>query len=136
MRAVNQEATKVLEQLRDRMNGGDHVKLDHGGESIMPVVVERIGRITVGPVQGELISVAHYGEQNGDAMRDPDVVFVRTADGRYFPDSYRNDYMGIHNLAFTYGDAGEVKGVRPRLQRDIAVFCGGWLRNIKQQQGL
>jgi hypothetical protein len=38
----------------------------------MRLVIEHIGH---GPSGGELVSVAHYGEQNGDLMRDPEIVF-------------------------------------------------------------
>src|SRR4051812_3886346 len=38
----------------------------------MPLVVEAAG---TGPRGGTLVSVAHYYEQNGDLMADPEVLF-------------------------------------------------------------
>ena len=38
----------------------------------MRLVIEHVG---TGPRGGQLVSVAHYGEQNGDLMRDPEIVF-------------------------------------------------------------
>ena len=39
----------------------------------MPVVVEKVGRL---PGYGEIISIAHYEEQNGDLMADPEMEFT------------------------------------------------------------
>ena len=52
-----------------------------------------------GPMGLPALSVAHYGEQNGDLMRDPEMCFelclplVGTAS--LDPFYWRNDYMGI-----------------------------------------
>ena len=40
--------------------------------------------------------IAHYYEQNGDMMRDPDVVFVIGADQYVYPISYRQDGLGTY----------------------------------------
>jgi hypothetical protein len=45
-----------------------HLKIENG--SWMPLVIEGIGP---GPDGLPAISVCHYGEQNGDAMRDPEM---------------------------------------------------------------
>ena len=37
----------------------------------MPVYIELIGRID----NYNFFSLAHYGQQNGDAMRDPEMLF-------------------------------------------------------------
>src|SRR5690349_5579060 len=47
-----------------------HVRLECKG--FMPLVVEAIGP---GPRGLPMVSVAHYYEQNGDLMKDPDMVF-------------------------------------------------------------
>jgi hypothetical protein len=38
----------------------------------MRLVIEHVSR---GPRGGELVSVAHHRDRNGDVMRDPEVVF-------------------------------------------------------------
>jgi hypothetical protein len=50
-----------------------------------------------GPCGLPAISVAHYGEQNGDLMRDPEMCFeLGFADGPTLdPFYYRNDYVGL-----------------------------------------
>ena len=41
--------------------------------SFMPLSIEDIGKSGDG---NRLVSLCHYGEQNGDLMRDPDIVFM------------------------------------------------------------
>ena len=50
-----------------------------------------------GPLGVPAISVAHYGEQNGDLMRDPEMCFeLGLADGAHLSAFYyRNDYLGV-----------------------------------------
>lgn len=66
------------------------LKIEH--EPYMALVIEAIGES--GPARLPAISVCHYGEQNGDLMRDPEMCFEvhdKTLDPFYF----RNDYLGI-----------------------------------------
>ncbi|MGZ8366988.1 MAG: DUF6908 domain-containing protein [Nitrospira sp.] len=39
----------------------------------MPLSVEKIGSSGEG---NRLVSLCHYGEQNGDPMRDPDIILM------------------------------------------------------------
>jgi hypothetical protein len=39
----------------------------------MPLVIEAVGES--GPLGLPALSICHYGEQNGDAMRDPEMCF-------------------------------------------------------------
>jgi hypothetical protein len=61
----------------------------------MELVIEAIGES--GPCGLPAISVCHYGEQNGDLMRDPEMCFelglAREAHLSAF--YWRNDYAGI-----------------------------------------
>jgi hypothetical protein len=76
--------------------------------SFMRLVIEHIG---IGPHGGELVSVAHYGEQNGDPMRDPEIVF-EVADCSWHPVSIQQDYVGSYREAVFVGENGKVF-VRP-----------------------
>ena len=61
----------------------------------LPLSVEEIGSSEDGH---RLVSLCHYGEQNGDLMHDPGMVFLyhNLPDGvAAEPVSYRNDYLGI-----------------------------------------
>ncbi len=66
----------------------------------MTLTVENIGP---GPRHLPALSLCHYGEQNGDAMRDPEMCFeMELEDGRLkeiHPFYYRNDYAGIEQFA-------------------------------------
>jgi hypothetical protein len=94
----------------------------------MRLVIEHVG---TGPRGGELISVAHYGEQNGDAMRDPEIVF-EVAAGQWQPVSIQQDYVGVYREAVFVGEDGKVY-VRPAEVRDIQAFSRIWDRNLKHQ---
>jgi hypothetical protein len=110
-----------LEALKDRP-----IRLEVPG--FMRLVIEHVG---TGPRSGELVSVAHYGEQNGDLMRDPEIVF-EVADGQWQPVSIQQDYVGSYREAVVGGADGKVY-VRPAEVRDIAAFARIWDRNIKHQ---
>ena len=63
----------------------------------MALVVEAIPE--PGPLGLAAISVAHYGEQNGDLMRDPEMCFELSkpigSQLTLDPFYWRNDYLGI-----------------------------------------
>jgi hypothetical protein len=56
-----------------------------------------------GPCGLPAISVCHYGEQNGDLMRDPEMCFeLGLAGGAHLnPFYYRQDYLGIEQWSRT-----------------------------------
>ena len=61
----------------------------------MPLVIEAL--FEPGPCGLPALSVAHYGEQNGDLMRDPEMCFELSFAGGIAdlnPFYYRNDYIG------------------------------------------
>ncbi len=84
--------------------------------------------------QGLVYSLAHYGEQNGDLMCDPEMTFLLGSGGLVFPLSYRNDFMGVDQVAAEPSE----KGVRfnERLQRELCSFASDWFRNLEEQQDL
>jgi hypothetical protein len=48
-----------------------------------------------GPRGLPCISVSHYGEQNGDLMRDPEMCFEPGHGQSLDPFYYRNDHVGV-----------------------------------------
>lgn len=99
----------------------------------MPLSVEEIGKSAEG---NRLVSICHYGEQNGDLMRDPDMVF----EFHQWPDalaaeplSFQNDYMGIIQEAYRYDDSGKKTHVNARLKQDLKSFARTWFKNLKDQ---
>jgi len=119
---VNKRGCAVLDILTAGLDHiEDHRKIDNNGEDsgIMAVHVECIGEIEG---MGLLYSVAHYYKQCGDLMRDPEMTFIKMRDGKYYQESVE---FGHSNCQ-----------VRPKMQKDHAVFAGTWMQNIKQQQRL
>jgi hypothetical protein len=103
-----------------------YIRLEVPG--FMRLVIEHVGR---GPRGGELVSVAHYGEQGGDPMRDPEIVF-EVLGGEWCPMTIQQDYVGSYREAVTVAEDGQVL-VNPYLVRDITSFARIWDRNLKEQ---
>ena len=123
-----QEFAKYLDQLL----GGVHaVRIAVSG--YMPLSVEEIGSSGDGH---RLVSLCHYGEQNGDLMRDPDIVFLfhNVPDGAAAePVSFRNDYLGIVQDVYRYDETGRRTHVLPTLEQDLTEFAESWFANLKDQ---
>ena len=77
--------------------GGWHSDLNLRIENppYMTLVIEATGES--GPIGLPVLSVAHYGEQNGDIMRDPEMCFefVSGEEPYLDPFYFRNDYLGV-----------------------------------------
>jgi len=129
MRAISQRAKRVMDILtRLCPSIGDHDKFHT--DPYMDVVVEHIDDCNMGPV----FSIAHYYEQNGDLMRDPEMCFIKGGDGNYYPYYYRMDGLGIERECIRWDEKGNVQGIQKNEQGNQAVFAGTWMRNIKNQQ--
>ena len=132
MRALSKAATKILELLAAGLNPHDSRVVGKASDGYMPVTVERLGDIGEGPQ----VSVAHYYRQNGDAMRDPEIVFWRGADGSWYPIQWTQDNLPVpFQQLVTFNDLGVPTKYLPRAQKDVAVFVNGtWFPNVKAQQ--
>jgi len=124
---------KILEMARAAGRPVDHIKIENGGW--MALVIEYLG--VAGPHGYPVVSVAHYGEMNGDLMRDPDMEFELT-DGitgelAMFPFSYRNDYMGVDRQVYGLNDQGRAVTVNLSEKRDEESFARTWDKNIADQ---
>lgn len=88
-----------------------------------------------GPLGFRAISVAHYGEQNGDLMRDPEMLFeMELRGGAYVltPYYWRNDYLGIE----WYSRRRDIEGnltVFARRQKGFEEFAQVWDKNLGNQ---
>ena len=99
----------------------------------MPLSIESIGTSADG---NRLISVCHYGEQNGDLMRDPEMVFELFTRGEASaaePLSFQNDYMGLFQEVYRYDDTGKKTHVNVRLKQELTSFARTWFKNLKDQ---
>ena len=77
-------------------------------------------------------SITHYGEQNGDMMRDPDMTFsINPITGTIIPLSFRNDYLGVYQEVIQERHGKTMYCIS--LIRDLDNFLWTWLKNIKEQ---
>jgi len=102
----------------------------------MALVIEAVPE--PGPLGVPAISVAHYGEQNGDLMRDPEMCFewakpplcAAVLSAYYF----RNDYMGVEQ--FSRFRKGNDYVFVPELYEQHQKFAQMWDRNLRDQHFL
>ena len=123
-----QEFATYLDQL---LGGVRTVRITVSG--YLPLSVEEIGSSGDGD---RLVSLCHYGEQNGDLMRDPDIVFLfhNLPDGMAAePVSFRNDYLGIVQEVYRYDETGRRTHVVPSLKQELKEFAESWFANLKDQ---
>ena len=94
MKSLNRKATQIIQKLYDAMSDSKYMQDEEGNyakiqnsPALMPVIVEKVGNLKG---YGEIISIAHYGKQNGDLMADPEMTFV-IVDRKYYPISFKTD---------------------------------------------
>jgi hypothetical protein len=102
----------------------------------MALVIEAVSE--AGPIGVPAISVAHYREQNGDLMRDPEMCFELSKPSlcgltlsAYY---YRNDYMGVEQFS-RYREGSNYVFV-PDLYEQHKKFAELWDRNLRDQHFL
>jgi hypothetical protein len=95
----------------------------------MPLSVEIVGK---GPRGGPLISIMHTYEQNGDLMRDPDLVVELIPPVNWWlPVSFQQDDLGIFQEAVVLD--GDRLITHSRLVDSLKAFMLEWDRNIGEQ---
>ena len=94
-----------------------HLKIEN--PPYLPLVIER---------QGNLISVAHYGELNGDAIRDPELCFTWPT---WEPLSITQDPVGRYAEIHTM--VGDRPAIHMALLRELRMFANLWARNLMAQ---
>ena len=82
--------------------------------------------LVVEAVGGEEYSIAHYYDQNGDSMRDPEITFTIDRENRSIcPVSFLQDDMGVYY---------ESENASPAKVKDLKEFMVQWFTNIKNQK--
>jgi hypothetical protein len=103
------------------------IKLIVGG--FMPLCIEHIG---TGPRGLPLISVAMYFEQNGDMMRDPDLVMEWDVPaGKWLQVSFRNDAVGVWHEAVEWDGTKLIE--HAALVADLNEFAASWSNDLRCQ---
>ncbi len=93
-----------------------HVRFEKTG--YQPLVIER---------HGELISVAHYFEQNGDLIADPDVELHYPS---WMPTGITQAFFG-YRAKFIERDGKTY--IDTRFHQDVSSFLTLWARNLMAQ---
>ncbi len=122
------ECAKLLDEL---LAGARAVRITVPG--YLPLSVEEIGTSGDGH---RLVSLCQYGEQNGDLMRDCDLVFLVTdlSDGAAAePVSFRNDYLGLSQEVYRYDETGRRTHVVSSLKQDLKEFARAWFVTLREQ---
>jgi len=132
MKTLNVGAAKTLKKMMGMMIEG-YAKIDNSEGSYMAVSIEEIFNND----KYRIISLAHYFEQNGDLMADPEMCFLYSKAREIFMPSYfkQNGFMGTEQESIIM-ENGEIKGLRIKQQADHTSFANTWLKNIKYQQNL
>lgn len=112
---------KILERygLLDAFNTSREFHLRIENPPWMVLVIER---------HDDEISVAHYTEQNGDLIRDPELTF-RWPD--WVPTSITQDLLAHYAEVFPIIDGKQ--RVRPGLLADLKSFAAMWAGNLQAQ---
>ena len=123
---------KTILELIKRAGGwhpGLYLKIDN--PPYMQLVIESMDES--GPCGLPAISVAHYGEQNGDLMRDPEMCFELGLTGgpRLNPFYWRNDYVGIEQWSRFIREGNYC--YHRQLHEQHEAFAKTWDRNLRSQ---
>lgn len=120
-----QQIEKMVGGFDNLSTDGARMKLKSGG--FMDLSVERLRTVK----GGFIIAMAHYFEQNGDLVADPDMEI-------YISETFKAAYAmpiqhstGHYSVKMKFQDGQFLKA--PRVQKDIQSFLGQWLRNLKAQ---
>lgn len=140
------KASKIMQQILDHLpDGEDYVKIDQSDGVYMPLVVEKnvldLDDILHGSQMSIFkerfaVSLAHYYEQRGDLMADPEVVFLcyKGPKGwKYAPVTYKMAYLGL-DRRYIYTTPSGSTVLEQRNQKDLRDFCETWFKNIAVQQ--
>ena len=120
MKTLDRKASEILRGLLALQKS----KIDNSDGVYMPVHIEIIDRTE----NYNHISLAHYGQQNGDAMRDPEMIIALHKESQQFVP----DYMGMEQYSVRWTEEGIL--LNRCLQADHTTFANQWLRNIATQQ--
>ena len=116
-----------------KMAGGWHpglyLKIDN--VPYMELVIEVMDES--GPMGLPALSVAHYGEQNGDLMHDPEMCFeLGMAGGAHLnPFYWRNDYVAVEQWSRFIQDANYC--YHPEFHDEHERFAKMWDNNLRLQ---
>ena len=124
---------KSIEEIIAVTGGWDELRrrpLKIEAPGFMPLNVEVISQR--GPGGGLLLAVSHTYVQNGDVMRDPEIVAeITPGSSDWLPISFRQDNLGILHEAVV--SEGGVFLLHHGLVADLKRFMALWDKNLREQ---
>ena len=128
---------KHIQRMIDQYGGFEAVRTRYlrlENPPFMRLVIEVIG----GPYPNGAyeLSIAHYSEQNGDAMRDPEITFlvVPSAEGTtWTPLTLENSYLGAYQVVAEVNREGLIVVKQSQAMNDLRDFANQWDHNLKEQ---
>ena len=156
MKHVAGKANVILNRIFGEMDSdsNQHRKFESGHSAMMPLVAEVIMGLEhstkYDPSKEEtyvdFVSLAHYYEQNGDLMRDPEVVMQRvknpvpesaTGEDQYlfFPAVFQQDNLGFYQQLIKYEEGSNAFNVyvKNKLQAELTEFVENWVANAAEK---
>lgn len=133
MKTLNKKSTEILYKLMNMMSEDHYARIDNSNGAFMAVSIEGIFENE----KYKQISVAHYYQQNGDLMADPEMIFIYVkANGSFIPCYYKQDGILLSEEESVKFENGEITAYRKNMQESHYIFANIWLKNIKHQQNL
>jgi hypothetical protein len=128
LKALSPPAQAVFDHLTRDLDIGDARKIDNAKGTFMAVCVDRLTE--------RHYSIAHYYQQGGDQLCDPDMTFFKSDDGKVYPCTFQQDNLAVYRVGLDITDEGVIEYESAREQAEQAEFAELWMRNIADQQRL
>ncbi len=128
---------QIIQQMIEQHGGFEAVRnryLRLENPPLMRLVIEVIG----GPYPNGAyeVSVAHYSEQNGDAMRDPEITFLVQPNDpghAWSPLTFENSYLGAYQVVAVVNAEGLLQVRQPKQMQELREFANQCEINLKHQ---
>ena len=104
-------------------------------EAYMRLEQDGYDRLVIENIGHNRIAVAHYYTQNGDAIKDPEIVFFVGYE-TWVAIEVTQVLTGISELARLNEDSTAVTHLAARRQADTGAFAETWAKNITGQKWL
>lgn len=123
---MSKKDSEILDKIFDGMEEGTSKRIDNS-KAYMYLSVERLTDIRY--------SMAHYFEQGGDLVADPDIELLRTKDGRWYPVALQQ--VGTYTRAIEdFDNDGDILRGYSMRYSELRSFLSMWLKNLTHQQGI
>jgi len=134
MKPLSKTASKIFNHILSLMDSEDYIKIDNAPGSFMYVSFERLYGTDFLGQQATVFAMAHYYEQNGDLIPDPDMTFLQLVNQPeiIYPTSITTS-LGFKQSIWNQDGTWKIN---KKEQADEAVFASMWLKNIREQQKL